>query len=101
MRYHWDYIEKDWKPNQHPDQLTRKRHRRIIRRSQLIEDLMREIDLGSNSITSLYANMLARALVQTDEKIMSEYGKRVAELSATDSKRETHDQKLNDNSGAL
>jgi hypothetical protein len=88
MRYFWDYIENIWQPTERSKELTRKRHRRIARRSQLIEDLFREIDLGRNSITSLYANMLARALVQTDEKIMKEYGKRVAELSTDDSKRE-------------
>jgi hypothetical protein len=52
------------------------------RRRTLIAELLTEIAESHASDATLYATMLARALVTTDEELMKEYGKQVAHVTA-------------------
>jgi hypothetical protein len=48
----------------------------------LIAQLLAEITEGRNSDATLYAALLARALVTTDEELMREYGQQIADATA-------------------
>jgi len=52
------------------------------RRHFLMPELIREIEEGGNGITSLYARLLAAALLETDEALMQQFGARIAALSS-------------------
>jgi hypothetical protein len=81
MGYYWNAIDERWDAIDHGRQLTAKQRRRIQRRKQLIADLITEVKVGRDAVTRLYANLLLRALVLTDEELMRSHGKEVAELS--------------------
>jgi hypothetical protein len=75
MSWYYDWIEKKWQPKQEPSSCQRQQH---PRRRTLLRDLLGEIDTG-DSVTKLYAGLLARAVVAQDQELMKEYGKRIAE----------------------
>ena len=72
-------FERKWEPVR-TRTLTPSQHRQIIRRSRLIADLLTEIAEG-DGITGLYARLLTRALVKTDQDLMQEYGEQIAKLT--------------------
>lgn len=81
MGFYFDWIEQKWRPINHNRKINPYQKRCIFRRRELIEDLLREIASGGNMMTGLYANLLLRTLVKTDESLMRQYGERVAKLS--------------------
>jgi hypothetical protein len=80
MGYYYDWVDSRWLPIDHQRRVTLKQQRRIDRRRDLLQRLLLEIARGNNSVTRLYAQLLARALLQTDEMIMREDGQRVVGL---------------------
>lgn len=87
MGYYYDHIEEKWQPIDHDRVLTAKQKRRLSRRRLLIEDLITEIERGCNSLTHLYASLLLRTLVKTDELLMREYGETVSKVATEDKAR--------------
>jgi len=73
MGYYYDWVNEKWQHRPGPV-LPERRYRR---RETLLRYLLAEINDG-DSLTSLYAGLLARALVVLDEELMNEYGERVA-----------------------
>ena len=84
MGYYYDHVDRKWEPIDHDRVLTTKEKRRLSRRRQLIENLLTEINKEQNSVTGLYAGLLALALVKTDELLMRELGEIVAKLHVED-----------------
>jgi hypothetical protein len=83
MGYYYDWINAKWiererglRPTIGPS-VRRRRRRRT-----LIGELLTEIAEGHDSDATLYATLLARALVTTDEELMKEYGEHIAHVSA-------------------
>jgi hypothetical protein len=102
MGYYWDQIGQKWIPRPRWDRRASEK-RRTNRRRQLPRQLLDEIDdipvrppdhfegedaeafafMKRNSqAAKLYASLLARALVGTDEMLMKEWGNQIAELTA-------------------
>jgi hypothetical protein len=75
MGWYYDWIAKKWQPRKAPSQRQRQHH---SRRRVLLRDLLGEIDTG-DSVTKLYAGLLARAVVARDQELMREYGRQIAE----------------------
>lgn len=82
MGYYYDHVDRKWEPIDHDRRLTGKQKQRLSRRKHLIVDLLTEINKGQNSVTALYAGLLARALVKTDELLMREYGETVIKVAS-------------------
>ena len=82
MGYYYDHVDRKWEPIDHDRRLTGKQKQRLSRRKHLIVDLLTEINTGQNSVTALYAGLLARALVKTDELLMREYGETVIKVAS-------------------
>jgi hypothetical protein len=81
MGYYYDWINGKWIERERRDKPTMGPSvRRRKRRRTLIVELLTEIAEGNNSDAILYATMLARALVTTDEELMREYGKQVVAI---------------------
>ena len=76
--YYFDWLEKKWLPRQHRE-LSQQQQRQRSRRVQLLRDLLAEIGSG-DSVSQLYAALLARTLVGQDEELMRQYGQQVAGL---------------------
>jgi hypothetical protein len=81
MGYYYDWINEKWverergcRPTIGPSVRRRKRRR------TLIAELLTEIAESHDGDATLYATMLARALVTTDEELMKEFGEQVAAI---------------------
>jgi hypothetical protein len=74
---HFDHFDHRWTPRPLTPSasLACRQHRQ-----QLLEQLIREITAGHNSISKLYAGLLARTLCQADPLLMERFGARVAQL---------------------
>jgi hypothetical protein len=81
MGDYYDWIEGRWEPIDHARTLTPRTRRQITRRKTLIDHLVIEIEEGGDAVTRLYAQLLARTLVKTDEVLMRECGRRIAAMS--------------------
>ncbi len=77
MGFYYDWCDEKWKPIDHDRALTAAQRRQLSARGRLIEILIEEIS-GGDSITALYAGLLARTLVATDEVLMRKYGERIS-----------------------
>jgi hypothetical protein len=76
MGYFYDWVNNRW-----ADKAGLEGHpRRKPAHETLLPELMKEIEPGSSE-TSLYAGLLARAIVVQDCGLMREYGKQVARLT--------------------
>lgn len=80
MGYYFDYIDKRWLPKRQRS-ITAQQRRDLIRRKGLVAEVVEEIECGDDRVARLYAVMLARALVKTDESLMTEFGKRLAAVA--------------------
>ncbi len=78
MGYYYDWFDGKWVPIDHDRKLTRSQQRLLSRRRILIDEVLAEIDSGGT--VGLYARMLLRELVRSDEALMREYSKEVARL---------------------
>jgi hypothetical protein len=87
MRYYWDHVAEKWQETTQSRSYTRERGMQLKRRSNLIADLIAEIEQGQDSVCKLYAQLLARSLVQSDELLMRDCGEQVAKLAATDKRK--------------
>jgi hypothetical protein len=84
MGFYYDWLERKWQPSDRARELTLPQRQQIARRRALLDQVCTEIERGGNSDTGLYARLLARALVRTDELLMREHGKQVAVLTDPD-----------------
>jgi hypothetical protein len=84
MGFYYDWLEERWTPVDHDRKLTRATREQIRRRGELIEELITEIETSRDGMTLLYASLLARTLAASDELLMREYGKRIAELAVNE-----------------
>jgi hypothetical protein len=80
MGYYWHTLDRRWRPMDHSQPSPQLRRQRI-RRSKLMTDLFAEMQDG-NSVTKLYAGLLARALIDADQELMREFGERVVECTS-------------------
>ena len=80
MGYYYDWVDRKWVPKSHAKPTPRRLRLRLRRRS-LLQNLITEIEHGNDSVTRLYASMLTRSLLQSDEELMREFGRQVADLS--------------------
>src|SRR5262245_27008631 len=80
MGYYWDWMAKRWHPIDHHRKLTREQWHQINRREALIEDLITELEEGSDSVIKLYAGLLAGALCQSDQVLMDRCGEKIAAI---------------------
>jgi hypothetical protein len=102
MGFFWTPLEQKWIPRPRWPR-THGQQRRVTRREKLLRELIAEIQDGSTRqprfalqedaeafvfmqrnarAAKLYAALLARALVGTDEMLMKEWGNQIAELTA-------------------
>jgi hypothetical protein len=102
MGYFWDQLDRSWIPRPRWER-TKGEKRRASRRHRLLDELIAEIEddpikppaqfVGQDAeyftftqhndrAAKLYAALLARALIGTDEVLMKERGKEIAELTA-------------------
>ena len=81
MGFYYDRIDEKWVPLDHDRKLTSRQRRELARHKALLICLLAELKTGnnSNSVITLYARMLARALVQSDQELMQALGQRVAQ----------------------
>lgn len=106
MGYFWDQLERKWVPRPRWEKRLSEK-RRVHRREELLRDLISEIedspvlppdhfegdDAGYFAITlqndraaKLYAALLARTLIGTDELLMKDWGQRIAALTTAGEK---------------
>jgi hypothetical protein len=81
MGYYYDRITERWVPRDHDRKITPGVRRVLDRRANLIEDLITEINAPANSDAILYASLLARSLVASDEILMKEFGEEIVRLT--------------------
>ena len=80
MGYFYDWVDRKWEPIDHDRKPTVYQKRLLAERGRLIDNLIEEIE-RNDGVTGLYATLLARALVKTDEFLMRAHGERIAHLS--------------------
>jgi len=101
MGYFWDQLQQTWVPRPRWDR-TRGERRRASRRQKLLGELIAEIEDGpiqppaqfvgqdaeyfnftrrNDRAAKLYAALLARTLIGTDEVLMKKSGEQVAKLT--------------------
>ena len=90
MGYYFDWVNQKYHPIEHDREITPALQRKLVRRAQLVTALVTEIEKGGDQITRMYANLLARTLVCTDELLMREHGERVAKLSLDEPRKKRH-----------
>ena len=78
MGYYWDAVEEKWPPIDHDRVLSQSERLTIERRGELIEQLLMEMHRPASGPTRLYASLLARALVGSDEELARRYSGEVA-----------------------
>ena len=81
MGYYYDWLEQKWAPIDHGRTLNRREQRRIDRRRALIDDLILEFKCGRDGQIALFAGLLLRALVRSDEQLMRDRGEAIANVS--------------------
>jgi hypothetical protein len=87
--YYYDWVQERWvEPTS--TESTPAQKRQCARRRDLIEGLLDEIAAG-DGITTLYAGLLARQLITTDEVLMRAYGREVVNQSGDVAQRVEHD----------
>lgn len=74
--YYYDWVAEQWREGQSTE-LTRIQRRRNALRRTLLVNLLTEIRAGHDSIATLYAGLLARQLITSDETLMREFGRDV------------------------
>jgi hypothetical protein len=83
MGGYYDWVDRKWV-------LSGRHYRRgnislrRVQRKTLLEGLLREIDKEKGSVTCMYASLLARAIVQADEELMRDFGRRVVQVTEKD-----------------
>ena len=77
--YFYDWLEDRWLRIERDRQLSECDRALIKRRQTLIDQLITEIKEG-DSVTGLYAGLLARTLAASDKLLLRKYGKPIAEL---------------------
>jgi hypothetical protein len=106
MGYYWDRVDHRWVPRPRWELSQADRHR-IFRRRQLLLELIAEIKerprepptklVGDDAecfalarrnerAVKLYARLLSRSLIATDELLMKELGRQIVDLTAEDEK---------------
>jgi hypothetical protein len=101
MGYFWDQLERKWIPRPRWEKRPSE-WRRVDRRKQLLRDLILEIEDSpvlppdhfegddaeyfdmtqkNDRAAKLYATLLARSLIGTDEWLMKAYGEQIAKLT--------------------
>jgi hypothetical protein len=92
MGYYYHWVDKRYQPLDHHRKLTATQQRQLSRRRNLVADLLVEMAAG-DSVVQLYAGLLARTLICTDQDLMREFGEQVVKLSVSttnnDSRRMT------------
>jgi hypothetical protein len=104
--YFWDRIERKWAPRPRWKKRSSEK-RRVDRRKELLHDLISEIEDGpllppdqfegddaeyfdrtqpNDRAAKLYAALLARTLIGTDESLMRAYGEQIAKLTGSSEK---------------
>lgn len=102
MGYFWNELDRTWMPRPRWARTAQERHR-ASRRGKLLTELAAEIEDGAapapptlegedqqylqytkanERAAKLYAALLARALIGTDECLMKQWGKGIVELTA-------------------
>lgn len=106
MGYYWDQIDRKWIPRPRWEKRPSEK-RRVDRRKALLRDLISEIDDSpvlppdhfegddaeyfgitqqNDRAAKLYAALLARTLIGTDEWLMKAYGHQIAKLTGSGEK---------------
>jgi hypothetical protein len=80
MGYYYDWVNRQWVSRNHAEPTPVQRQQRARRRT-LLDDLITDIEHGRNGEAYLYAGLLARTLVTTDEELMREFGKQVVRIT--------------------
>jgi hypothetical protein len=76
--FYYDWLAQTWTPRPSTKRTAAQKSRCKLRHN-LLSNLLVEIEHGGNGVARLYALLLARTLVATDEILMREFGKHVAE----------------------
>ena len=76
MGYYYDWIAEQWREGRCTE-LRRAERARNAQRRTLLLGLLNEIGAGGDSVATLYANLLARQLITSDETLMREFGRDV------------------------
>ena len=74
--YYYDWVAEEWRKGERT-QLTHAERVRCAQRRTLLVALLNEIGEGGDSVTKLYAGLLARHLITRDETLMREFGRDV------------------------
>ena len=82
MGFYYNWLEERWLPIDHDRKLTTAARHRIEQCSVLIERLLTEMEDGRDGTARLYAGLLVRHLVASDEALMRKYGKQTAVVTA-------------------
>jgi hypothetical protein len=72
--YYYDWIREQWRQGERTT-LTHAERVRCGQRRTLLMALLTEIRAGGDSVTTLYAQLLARHLITRDEALMREFGR--------------------------
>lgn len=83
----YDWNVGKWLPKQHRE-LSFADRRHHARRQRLLYCLLIEMRSG-DGIAAMYANLLARHLIGTDQDLMHDYGERVAAFGHSQHEHET------------
>jgi hypothetical protein len=81
MGLFYNEITKRWNEIDHEMEETDADRTRVRRRKALIKELIAEIRDPNDSISLLYAELLARQIVQSSRFLMKDYGKQIVELT--------------------
>ena len=81
MGYFRNWLEGRWDPIDHDRKLTREQVQEIERRKALICELIKEIEVSGDSVTKLYAGLLARTLTATDELLLRAHSEQLAKMT--------------------
>jgi hypothetical protein len=73
MAYYWDPLAERWKPVDRKRKLIPTDHARLDRHATLIEALMTEMKEGVSGLIGVYAPLLTRALIESDELLIQGY----------------------------
>jgi transposase len=89
MGFFYDWIEQRWSPIDHDRRLTPEARRRLERRTNLIEQLIAELEDSRDGVAVLYAGLLARRLASSDEILIRQFSKTLARLATHEQTRKT------------
>lgn len=82
MGYYYDWIEEQWVERPRDRVVTWGQRQRQQRRRKLLTYLIAEMTESRDGVATLYAALLARTLVASDEELMGAFGEQIARIGA-------------------